>query len=364
MGEYITNLVNVSFDKSVIEVYRISGKANLGLLTNVINKYAKDLVASFLPTDYGKLRAGVYVAAMGVYLSKEEIEIRIKEALEEYRRMRNAQGLPVDDTLDISNITLELVPDIPPTAYVVANLLNNALSKAVAGKLRCPRRPGEGFAICLDIDLLEREFWQLKIVDEDEILIDFCKEYPSLCRDTGDSCSRFFKVVKCIAMRFQHVISDREEIYVVLHHYYRRLGNLDLKIIIDHMRINHINLDALQGIYVNYRDNKDTTLICKIVLINSNKLTLACEEQNISLDISSLDKVHIAINPNYSQSRKFISEYLCKEFDKHRELNRLYPHRYFSILENDLEIVRRIIDKLCIGKVCFSINKRLKRIMR
>lgn len=363
MGGYVTNFVKVLPDKGTIEAYRIIGEVNLGVLAGVINRYTEDLVASFLSTDYGELKAGVYVTSIGDYhLCKEDMRAKIKDALKKYREERIAQGLSVDESLNVNNITIEAALSISSTTYVVANLLNNFLSKVVPRELQCPRRPGERAAICLDIDFLEREFWSKKVVDKDERFIDFCNDYPSLCRDTGDSCSKFFKVVKCITMRFQHMVSDQEEIYLVLHHYYRRLSNLDLKIVIDYIRDNHIDLNTLLGVRVNYRTSKDRTWICKIASINNNELILECEEKNIRIGISELDNVSIAVNPTYSQSRKFIGEYLCKEFDKHKDLNRLYPSRYFSILENDIEIVRRIIGKPCIGKVYFFIDRRLRRV--
>ena len=363
MSVYVTNFVKVLPSKDTIEAYRITGKVNLGVLAGVINRYAEGLVASFLSTDYGELRAGVYVAGIGDYHPcKEDVRAKIEDILEKYREERTAQGLPVDESLNINNITIEPTSIISSTNYVVANLLNNFLSKVVPRELQCPRRPGERSAICLDIDFLEREFWSKRVVDKDERFIDFCNYYPGLCRDTGSSCSKFFKVVKCITMRFQHVVSDQEEIYLVLHHYYRRLSNLDLKIVIDYIRSNHIDLNTLLGVCVNYRTSKDSTWVCKIVSINNNEFMLECEGRNIRIGISELDNVSIAVNPTYSQSRKFIGEYLCREFDKHKDLNRLYPIGCFSILENDLEIVRRIVGKPCIGRVCFSIDRRLKRV--
>jgi len=363
MSGYVTNFVKVFPSKDTIEAYRITGKVNLGLLAGVINRYTEGLVASFLSTDYGELKAGVYVSGIGdPHPCKKDVRAKIDDALKKYREERVAQGLPVDESLNINNIIIEPTSNISSTAYVVANLLNNFLSKMVPEELQCPRRPGERLAICLDIDFLEKEFWDQGIVDRDERFLDFCNEYPSLCRDIGGGCSKFFKVVKCITMRFQHIVSDQEEIYLVLHHYYRRISNLDLKLVIDYISGNHIDLDNLLGVRVNYRAGKDGTWVCKITSINNNELMLECEGRNIRIGISELDNVSIAVNPTYSQSRKFIDEYLCKEFDKHKDLNRLYPSGYFSILENDIEIVRRIICKPCIGRVCFSIDRRLKRV--
>ncbi len=363
MSRYVTNFVKVLPDKDSIEVYRIADKMNLGVLAGVINRYAEGLVASFLSTDYDELKAGVYVTSIDDHLSKEDVETEVESALERYREERVVEGFPVDEALNINNLSIELVPNIPSTAYVVTNLLNNFLNKIVPMELRCPRRPGERLAICLDMDFLEREFWSQEIIDRDERFLDFCNDYSSLCRDTGGGCSKFFKVVKCITMRFQHVVSDREEIYLVLHHYYRRLSNLNLKLVIDYMKNNRIDLDSLLGVRVNYRVSEGSTRVCKIASINDNRLVLKCEKGEVCIDISELlDDASIAVNPTYSQSRRFISEYLCREFDKHRDLNRLYPSEYFSALENDIEIVRRIIGKLCISGVCFSIDRRLKRV--
>jgi len=366
MVVYVTNFIKVLPSKDAIEAYRVTGEVNLGVLVGVIDKYAEGLIASFLPADYGGLRAGVYVAGIGDYHPREEdVRAEIEDVLEKYRGERVARGLPVDESLNINNIIIEPTSSISSTSYVVVNLLNNFLSKVIPEKLQCPRRPGERSAICLDIDFLEREFWSRNVIDKDERderFIDFCNDYPSLCRDTGSSCSKFFKVVKCIIMRFQHVVSDQEEIYLVSHHYYRRLSNLDLKMVIDYIRSSHIDLNTLLGVRVNYRTSKDSTQVCKIASINNNELKLECEGRDTRIDTSELDNVSITINPTYSQSRKFIGEYLCKEFDKHKDLNKLYPSKYFSILENDLGIVKRIIGEPCIGRVRFSIGKELKRL--
>jgi len=357
---YITNFVKVLPSKDVIEAYRITSKVNLGVLVRVINKYAEGLIASILSEDYSELRAGVYVAGIGDYRHfEEDVRTKIKDVLEKYQGEQAAQGLPVDESLNINNIEFQ-ASSISSTSYVAANLLNNFLSKVIPEELQCPRRPDERSAICLDIDFLERKLWSKNVVDKDERFMGFCNDYPSLCRDKGSSCSKFFKVVKCIIMRFQHVVSDQEEIYLVLHHYYRRLSNLDLKMVIDYIRSNQIDLNDLLGVYVNYKTSKDSTQVCKIASINNNELKLECEGRDIRIDIGELD--NLSINPTYSQSREFINKYLCKEFDKHKDLNKLYPSKYFSILENDLGIVKRIIGEPCIGRVRFSIGKELKRL--
>jgi len=200
---YITNFVKVLPSKDVIEAYRITGKVNLGVLVRAINKYAEGLIASFLSADYGELKAGVYVASIEDYhLHEEDVRAKIRDVLEKYRGEQAARGLPVDESLNVNNIEIQAT-SISSRSYVVTNLLNNFLNKVIPEKLQCPRRPGERSAICLDIDFLEREFWSRNIVDRDERFKDFCKDYPSLCRDTESSCSKFFKVVKCITMRFQ-----------------------------------------------------------------------------------------------------------------------------------------------------------------
>jgi len=60
----ITNFVDVIPSKDAIKAYRITGKANLGVLVGVINKYAEGLIASFLQSDYGGLNAGIYAASI------------------------------------------------------------------------------------------------------------------------------------------------------------------------------------------------------------------------------------------------------------------------------------------------------------
>lgn len=287
------------------------------------------------------------------------MKAKIKDALEKYREERVARGLLVDEYLNVNNIKIQTL-SISSKSYVVTNLLNNFLNKVIPKELQCPPRPSERSAICIDIDFLEREFWSKNIIKRDERFVNFCNDYPSLCRDSGSDCSKFFKVVKCIPMRFQHVDSEQEEIYLVLRHYYRKLSYLDLKTVIDYIRSKSIDLNNLQGVYVNYRTSKDSTQACKIVSINNSELELECEGRYIPIDISKLDKD--SINPTYSRSREFISKYLCKEFDKHKDLNRLYPSEYFSILENDLGIVRRIISEPVIGGVHFSIDEVLKRL--
>ena len=365
MNEYITNFVKVFPDKGIIKVYRAIGKVNLGLLTKVINMHVEDLVASFLSTDYNNMRAGVYITSIGDHVNEEELRIKITEAIEKYQENQIARNLLVSENLNISNIEIEHVFDIPSTAYVVVNLLNNALRKKVPKEFWCPRRPGERFSLCFDIDLLEKKFWSRdpQVVNKDQRFIDFCREHPGLCRDTGDSCSKFFRVVKCLTLRFQHIVSDNEEIYLVLHHYYRRLSNLNLKLIIDHMKSNDIDLSRLLNVLVNYKADRSNTRVCEIAsFTNDDELILVCGGEKIYVDLNKLDEISISVNPTYNSSRRFIEEYLCKMFDKHRDLNKFYPSGYFAILENDVEIVREIVNTLYIGEVHFSLDRNLKRV--
>jgi len=52
-------------------------------LVGVINKHAEGLIASFLPADYGELKAGIYVAGIGDYHPcEEDVVAEIEDALD------------------------------------------------------------------------------------------------------------------------------------------------------------------------------------------------------------------------------------------------------------------------------------------
>ena len=356
MTEYITNFAKVLPSGDVIETYRItcrSNQLNPGKIAYIINKNTDDLVASSLNRDYNELKAGVYVASLSSQLDRDTIESKIKNILV------NSGFLYDIDDLELEQYNMNSM------AYVVANLLNNTVDKKIPQEIRCPHRPGERLSICLDIETLEKEYWSKGIANIDELFKIFCNDYPELCRNTDNDCSKFFKVVKCITMRFQHIVSEDEnnEIYLILHQYYRRIGNLHLKQVLEYMKYKNIDLNRILGVHVNYRKDKNNTMVCRIFSFTENNLVLeTIDGKYYQIDLDNLDNTYVAINPNYRSSRQFIYSYLCKNFEKHKNLNRLYPSKYFATLENDLEIIRRIVGRICIGGTCFSINKELKRI--
>jgi len=362
---YIVNFVNVIPEKNSIEVYRIIGKTNLGLLTKAINKYDQDLVASFLPFNYNELKSGAYVSSISSTsesITLSEIKTRIAGAIERFLSDSVSRGLPRIENLNIENVSIENL-NIPAQSYVVANLLNNLLDKRIPTFLRCPKRPDEKLTICLDFNTLEKEFWQQNIADVDERFSQFCTRFPKLCKN-DDGCSKFFRVVKCITMRFQHIMfePEREELYLVLHHYYRRLSNLNLKHILNYISEMNLNPNILIGVRVNYRMSSEETKLCEIAFIENSKLELKCEEEKFPINIDRLEQDTITINPTYKHSRNFIEKYLCRDFDRHRDLNKLYPKNYFSNFENEIkivgEIIKRCINKFCIGGALFSIYSK------
>jgi len=365
-SNYIANFFSVIPEKSSIEVYRITGRINLGLLAKVINVYDQDIVASFLSFNYNELKSGVYISSISSTsegVTSNEIKTRIANVIERFQSDRVSKGLPKRDDLDIENISIDYL-NIPAQSYVVANLLNNLLNKRIPASLRCPKRPGEKLSLCLDFNTLEKEFWQQNMIDVDERFSQFCTRFPNLCKDYYDGCSKFFRVVKCITMRFQHVIleSEREELYLVLHHYYRRLSNLDLRHVLNYISMMNLNPNILVGVRVNYRMSSEETKLCEVVSIENSRLELKCEEEGFPIDIDKLEQNSITINPTYKHSRNFIEKYLCRDFDRHKDLNKFYPRNYFSMLENEIkivkEIIKRYINKFCIGGTCFSIGSK------
>jgi len=360
--DYKVNFVGINPERDVIRVFRVTGKTNLGLLTRIINDYSQNLVASFLSSDYGALKSGVYVSDVssdGEGISLNDVKSLIVDAVEKFRAYRVSKGLPEVD-LKIDEIHIEQV-GIPSRSYAVANLLNNLFRKRIPLRLRCPRRPGEHLALCLDINILE-EFWNRGIADRDERFLQFCKQFPGLCRNSdNDGCSRFFKVVKSITMRVQHIVTESgiEQLYLVLHHYYRRLSSLGLDRVLEFLSRSNLSPQLLVGVRVNYRRKLGDTLLCEVRSVTDKEIELRCESEVIR--ITQQEYGSVTVNPTYKQSRDFIEKHICKHFDAHRTLNRLYPRNYFSILENEIikivaEVIKQHINRLCIGGACFSVE--------
>lgn len=95
-------------------------------------------------------------------------------------------------------------------------------------------------------------------------------------------------------------------------------------------------------------------------------LKLRCEGKENYIGINSLSLpnsgLKLSINPNYSNSRRFIARYLCEEFEAHKELNKRYPIDYFEALRNDIKIFKRIVEDICFGGTCFDINEQPAKI--
>jgi hypothetical protein len=220
------------------------------------------------------------------------------------------------------------------------------------------------------------------LLEEDERkaepLFYFCKEYPSLCEEENNSCSIFFKVVKQFNIRFQHgIVNDEDKIYMILHSQYRRISNLNLNNVMNFLLAKGEKPSVLKGIRVNLK-MKDATELYEIEDVVEEGgiylFKLACnvsagKRKEKSIELNELDKYNISINPTYKNSRLFIEQHLCKEFDKHKDLSKITPNTYFDFLKNDLSIFRKLVAQyasngLTIGGVSYTIEEDFVKVKR
>lgn len=380
---YITNLIRVDPNSENIMLYKIpKSDVNPPLLTKIINKYSENLVASALTFEYKDeletLEAGTYIAYFREvkYRDVNNIRKEIKEAIIKYVNERKSENNVWDtfiNNFDSSKIKIES-KELSSTSYIIPRLLNNTLRRIIPKELLCKKeKPGEEIAICLNVTRLNEYYQTISSIrneKEKEPLFLFCEVYPKLCYEAQENgCSQFFKVVKHMTLRFQQATDEYTQIYLILHSYYSRESDLDLLKIIDYMNSMGLSLELIKDVRVNYIKKGEHTKLCKIESIDKNSLELKYDTHTEKIDLNYLrnnqqsqEKVILRINPTYRTSREFIEKYLCKDFDKHKELNAdRNPEKYFKTLKNDLEILKSIIgEKIYLSGVYFSIDNFLK----
>jgi hypothetical protein len=391
---YIINFVDVNPDRDKLGVFRVSkALEDFGFtrIVHVINRYSQNLVSTLLPSEYGDLKPGVYITYIGREASKDVLRSELRCAFvkyfEEYNKKRSStrehvllssSSSDIDEPANILASTLvssAAEEVISSTSYVVANLLSNLVEKIIPTQYSC-REKGVRICIKLDVKTL-REILQ---GDEYSIepLFNFCMNYPGLCGGSDYGCAKFFEVVKELQIRFQHaVVSDRERIYMMLSSQYRRLNRLELKEVIDFIKplVEDIN-KALRGVRVNVTF-PDGSVLYEIKDIksegNGDVIGLECiskeskKPEVLEIPYAELNTYKVRINPTYRSSREFISNYLCKYFDKHKELSGFAPIEYFKILENDLKIFKRLLARfapsnLVLGNVVYTIGDSFARV--
>jgi hypothetical protein len=358
-GRYRVNFLPVSFDSAYLDVYWLPllRECPPSWVVSAINQYAKSMVASLLSRQYQYLKEGIYIASLAETISEEYVGAELKEALTTYFKSREERGKTPSGEKCISeldnNISQVQSTQIPSTGYVVANLLKNALEKIIKNSenknILCHKIGAE---LCLH---LEKKHLESLIPQEKrhvEPLLTFCDNNSWLCGNEikgKEGCSRFFKVVKEITLRFQHVVTEYhgkndERIYVIVSSTYRRISNLTLYDVIDFLRTTGKDIALLNGVRVNKRLKRGTDL-CKVVEARENKVRLSClssEEEDV--DINTLMSLggRYTINPTYKHSRDFIEKYICEDMDKHKDLItkvKLNPRVYFKQLDNDVKLI-------------------------
>ena len=412
MAEFITNLVPVIPGGDEVQLLRVWSTSYdrinqfpqyfWNTVTCVVNKYTKNFVAVILNESYGNLEPGVYIASIGKAIDKNEFQKELLSAIEEYKSKFfsgkkyvecKVEAWGYNDVENFAQSVNYLVNDIedkhvPSRSYIITNLLNNLLIKALPRDLLCKEKVGAKICIQLGIDKLSELRKLMDNKDFVDPLFRFCNDYPELCRKKEDGC-KFFKVVKQINVRFQHsedieVVEDREmvlseAIYLVLYSHYRRLSNLNLKDIIKFLLVKEVDLNnALRGIRVNVRlkeeRGKGTMLyeIEEVDWINRHiklrdvdedvMITIRCDEKLDRL-ISEEDGVEyeVMVNPTYKKSREFVEKYLCSKFDEHKKKLSWIPHyEYFTIFEHDLRVFSNLLKlndiKLNLGGVTYTIE--------
>jgi hypothetical protein len=327
------------------------------------------------------LKPGVYITYIGRGASKDVLRRELQFAFTKYFEENNQKSSVLghvwlsSSSSDINGLVNTLVDSvveevISSTSYVVANLLSNLIERIIPDQYSCHEK---GARICLKLDV---ETLRKILREEDEYsiepLFDFCKNYPGLCGGGDDGCAKFFKVVKELRIRFQHaIVNDRERIYMILSSQYRRLNMLELKGVVDFIKssVKDIN-EALRGVRVNVAFPEGSVL-CEIKDIkgegNGDVIGLECISKELKkpkvleIPYAKLTDYKVRINPTYRSSREFISNYLCRYFDKHKELSGFTPIEYFTILENDLKTFKKLLEgfalsNLVLGDVTYTIG--------
>jgi len=391
---FITNMCEIVPSEKELNVLRIpeipQGFSHT-MITRIINKYSSNFVSTALVRKYGELEPGIYIAPIYKDMNKELFKDELQIAFNKYLRSSSQRKVTITSRQQEPNHNVNYINDklvnkieerrVTSTTYIVTNLLRNLLEKIIPNGYTCSTKEG-GVCINLDIGLLE------KILNgkerDQEPLLGFCQKHPNLCGRKDNGCSRFFKVVKQFHIRFQHsVIDGKEKIYLIFYSCYRRLNNLRISNIIRFLLNDGkglATLEDLKEVFVNVTTEQSTELY-KIVDIKmenpgtyvlvlspsigiNNQIELRVNVQDNNQN-NDQDRYNLKINPTYKNSRKFI-EKLCKEFDEHKELSRLTPYSYFTILRNDIKVFKKIIfsniNEITLGGVMYTINDDLVRV--
>jgi hypothetical protein len=382
---YLVNFLPVSFDSAYLGVYWLPllRECPSPWVVSAINQYAKSMVASLLSRQYEYLKEGIYIASLAETISKEYVSAELKEALTTYFKSREEQGKTPSGEKCISeldnNISQVQNIQIPSTGYVVANLLKNALEKIIKNSenkiILCHKIGAE---LCLHLEKKHLESLISQEKQRAEPLLTFCREDSWLCGNEikgKEGCSKFFKVVKEITLRFQHVVAEKyhgkndERIYVIASSTYRRISNLTLYDVIDFLRTTGKDIGLLNGVRINKRLKRGTDL-CKVVEARENKVRLNClssEEEVVDIDTLMSLGGRYTINPTYKHSRDFIENYICEDMDKHKDLItkiKLNSRVYFEQLTNDVKLIlgNIIPSSITLNNVKYQISKEFLQI--
>lgn len=385
IGRYLVNFLPVSFDSAYLGVYWLPllRECPSPWVVSAINQYAKSIVASLLPRQYQHLKEGIYIASLAETISEEYVRAELKEALTTYFKSREERGKMPGGEKCISELDNSISQvqniQIPSTGYVVANLLKNALEKIIKNSenknILCLKIGAE---LCLH---LEKKCLETLIPQEKrraEPLLTFCDNNSWLCGNEikgKEGCSKFFKVVKEITLRFQHVVTEKyhgkndERIYVIVSSTYRRISNLTLYDVIDFLRTTGKDIALLNGVRVNKRLKRGTDL-CKVVEARENKVRLSClssEEEVVDIDTLMSLGVRYTINPTYKHSRDFIEKYICEDMEKHKDLITKIKSNsrvYFEQLTNDVKLIlgNIIPSSITLNNVIYQISDEFLQI--
>ena len=384
-GRYRVNFLPVNFDSAYLGVYWLPllRECPSPWVVSAINQYAKSMVASLLSRQYQQLKEGIYIASIAKTKSEEYVSAELREALTTYFKSKEERGKTPSGEKCISeldnNISQVQNTQIPSTGYVVTNLLKNALEKVIKNSknknILCHKIGAE---LCLH---LEKKCLETLLPQEKrraEPLLTFCDNNSWLCGNEikgKEGCSRFFKVVKEITLRFQHVVTEKyhgkndERIYVIVSSTYRRISNLTLYDVIDFLRTTGKDIALLNGVRVNKRLKRGTDL-CKIVEARENEVQLSClsSEEEEDIDINTLMSLggRYTINPTYKHSRDFIEKYICEDMDKHKDLITKIKSNsrvYFEQLTNVKLILGNIIpSSITLNNVKYRISQKFLQI--
>jgi hypothetical protein len=189
---------------------------------------------------------------------------------------------------------------------------------------------------------------------------------PNLPQQFSHPCAKFFEMRLSYSFRaksFYEKKTEGRKMFLQIDRYFTMKSKLSLSAICEFLRTQSKGIELLNGSFVNINKERTGTGIVKMaredisrgpiltVMIPSNQSTI-----DITPDMGSL-------NPTYYNSRKFIVDHLCPDFEKFKRTqdarNKQWPKDKMSqIVESIHTDLAPLFDKLELNEVKFSVTDK------